>query len=63
METTDTSHNTAKWAQHNKISLCVVPISLCCALLGHCKFPFQMQNLLKGEYLKESRNMIYEGLR
>ncbi len=66
--------STAQWKQriqattqrneHNttKLVLCVVTISLCCALLGHCKFPFQMQNLLKGEYLKESRNMIYEGL-
>ncbi len=43
----ETSHNTTKLAQHNKISpmhcamviSCAMEISLCYALLGHCSSP------------------------
>ncbi len=48
--TTETSHNPTKLAQHNVVSrrfLCVVEISLCCALLGHhCVWILTADNFL-----------------
>ncbi len=42
METTDTSHNTAKWAQHNKISpMCCDDFVVLCTYWVTVSFPFR----------------------